>query len=205
MPVAKITAPDGRVARITVPDNASPEEAQLVISDYLSKISKAPSPESPQPSTMQQPTSEAQFEGVPSGREPTMWEKARPYVAPTLEGLGAAGGAIAGGILGLGTGGMATPAGAMLGGGLGLAGAREVIEAADVYFGDKAPRQGLSQVATPATNVLEGAAWEGGGRVVAPMVAKGAAKVMGTLRDYPRRGEKRFVSLRRRLRGRHNK
>lgn len=183
MPVAKITAPDGRVARITVPDNASPEEAQLVISDYLSKISKVPSPEEPQPSTMQQPTSEAQFEGVPSGREPTMWEKARPYVAPTLEGLGAAGGAIAGGILGLGTGGMATPAGAMLGGGLGLASAREVIEIADVYFGDKAPRQGLSQVVIPATNLLEGAVWEGGGRVVAPMVAKGAAKVMGTLRD----------------------
>ena len=182
MPVARITAPDGRVARITVPDSATPEEAQAVISDYLSKLS-APSPESA-PSVPAAPAGALpQSEGIPAGRQPTMWEQARPYVAPTLEGLGMAGGAIAGGALGLGTGGMATPAGAMLGGGLGLAGAREVLEAADVYFGDKAPRQGMSQVTTPVTNVLEGAAWEGGGRVVAPVVAKGAAKVMGTLKD----------------------
>lgn len=106
--------------------------------------------------------------------EPTatqsVYQSVRPFVAPTVEALGS----VAGGLLG-------TPAGplGMLGGaGLGYGISKEAMELADVYLGGKKPREGAAQVSEPLRNILEGATYEAGGRVAAPLIAKGAGKIM---------------------------
>ena len=117
-------------------------------------------------------------------QEPTTWEKIRPYVAPTIEGLAAGGGAIlgagAGTLLGPGPGNVA---GGIAGAGLGYGIAREGLNLADQYLGNKAPRQGAEQITEPLRNVLEGSTYEVGGRVAGPLIAKGVGKVinMGSL------------------------
>jgi hypothetical protein len=114
---------------------------------------------------------------IPAARtEPTTYEKIRPYVAPTVEALGAVGGAVAGTPLG--------PAGTVGGAGLGYGMAKEALNLADVYFGGKAPRQGADIVIEPVKNVLEGATFEAGGRVVAPLIGK-AIGAVADLRQIP--------------------
>lgn len=192
MPVARITAPDGRVARITVPEGASQEEAHAVIADFLSKLSAPPVAEAPVPKFGDPGVGDSDVPGYTplpeempqAAPEQNLWQKARPYVAPTVETLGAAGGGLAGGFLGGAAGGIGAIPGSAVGAGLGYAGAKELMEMGDVYFGGKAPRQGIEQqVAIPVRNVLEGAAYELGGQVAAPIIAKGVAKTVGTLKD----------------------
>jgi hypothetical protein len=91
-------------------------------------------------------------------------------VAPTIEALGTAGGALAGTALG--------PAGTIGGAGLGYGIAKELLELGDVYLGDKAPRQGAAQAVEPVRNVLEGATFETAGRVAGPLISKGVGKLM---------------------------
>jgi hypothetical protein len=111
---------------------------------------------------------------IPAPRaEPTTYEKVRPYVAPTVEALGAAGGATLGIPLG--------PAGIVGGAGLGYGMAKEALNLADIYMGGKAPRQGAEAVTEPVRNVLEGATFEAGGRVVAPLIGKAIGAVAGFL------------------------
>ena len=103
--------------------------------------------------------------------------KARKIAGPTIE----AGGAIIGGGLGatagtFGAGPVGTAAGGVAGAGLGYGIAKEALEAADVALGLKAPRQGAEIVTEPAKNILEGATYEAGGRVAAPIIAKGVGK-----------------------------
>jgi hypothetical protein len=102
---------------------------------------------------------------------------ARQMLGPTIE----AGGAIVGGLLGGGAGTVAGPVGTATGGvagaGLGYGIAKEALEQADVALGLKAPRTTEQLVTEPAKNILEGATYEAGGRVVAPVIAKGAGKV----------------------------
>jgi len=102
---------------------------------------------------------------------------ARQVLGPTIE----AGGAIVGGLLGGGAGTVAGPVGTATGGvagaGLGYGIAKEALEQADVALGLKAPRTTEQLVTEPAKNILEGATYEAGGRVVAPVIAKGASKV----------------------------
>jgi hypothetical protein len=102
---------------------------------------------------------------------------ARQVLGPTIE----AGGAIVGGILGGGAGTVAGPVGTATGGvagaGLGYGIAKEALEQADVALGLKAPRTTEQLITEPAKNILEGATYEAGGRVVAPVIAKGAGKV----------------------------
>lgn len=110
--------------------------------------------------------------GIPEPRkEPNMYETVRPYLAPTVEALGAAGGAVLGTPLG--------PLGTVSGAGLGYGVAKEAINLADIYMGGKAPRQGAEAITEPVKNVLEGATFETGGRVVAPYVGK----VVGAVAD----------------------
>lgn len=104
-------------------------------------------------------------------KEPNMYETVRPYLAPTVEALGAAGGAVLGTPLG--------PFGTVSGAGLGYGIAKEAINLADIYMGGKAPRQGAEAITEPVKNVLEGATFETGGRVVAPYVGK----VVGAVAD----------------------
>lgn len=126
---------------------------------------------------------------IPGGRqEPTMVQKiyqaVRPYAVPTVEALGAAGGGVLGTVAGTPAGPVGMATGAVGGAGLGYGIAKELIELADVNLGGKKPRQGAEQVVEPVRNVLEGATMEAGGRVVAPLLAKGVGKVMD-LRRIP--------------------
>ena len=105
-----------------------------------------------------------------------VYQAVRPYVAPLVE----AGGAIAGGLVGTPMG----PAGMVGGAGLGYGIAKEGLEMADVAMGMKPARQGAAQVAEPVRNVLEGATFEAGGRVLGPLVGKAIGKV-ADLRSMP--------------------
>lgn len=107
----------------------------------------------PQPSTAQQ-----------------AYQAVRPYVVPTVEALGS----VAGGLLGTPAG----PMGMVGGAGLGYGISKELIRGADVLAGVEKPREGAAQVTEPLRNVLEGATYEAGGRVVAPLLARGIGKVV---------------------------
>ena len=149
------------------------------------RATSAPLPQSLQPSAAQ-----VSPDAIPGARqEPTtiqrVYQSARPYVAPTIEALGAVGG----GLIGAGAGtlvapGLGTATGAVGGAGLGYGMAKELLELGDVYLGGKAPRQGMAQVTEPVRNVLEGTAFEAGGRVAGPLIAKGVGK-LADLRQIP--------------------
>jgi len=94
----------------------------------------------------------------------------RPVLAPTVETLGAVGGGLLGTPLG--------PAGIVGSSGLGYGIGKELIESADVGLGLKPPRQGAAILTEPLRNVVEGAAYEAGGRAIAPLVARGLNKVI---------------------------
>jgi hypothetical protein len=94
----------------------------------------------------------------------------RPVLAPTIE----MGGAVGVGLLGTPFG----PAGIVSGSGLGYGLAKEGLENIDVALGIKQPRQGAALLTQPLRNVVEGATYEAGGRVVAPYVAKGVNKLI---------------------------
>lgn len=97
------------------------------------------------------------------------YQAVRPYVVPTVEALGS----VAGGLLGTPAG----PLGMVGGAGLGYGISKELIRGADVLAGVEKPREGTALVTEPLQNVLEGATYEAGGRVVAPLLAKGVGKV----------------------------
>ena len=125
--------------------------------------------------------------GMPAQRKPpTTYERVREFVTPTVEMLGAAGG----GLLGAGAGtlvapGVGTATGAVGGAGLGYGMAKEALNLADIYIGGKAPRQGAAQVTEPIQNVLEGATYEAGGRLIGPAVGYVAGK-FADLRQIPK-------------------
>jgi len=103
----------------------------------------------------------------------------RPVLAPTIETAGAISGGLLGGTAGtFGAGPVGTATGGVFGAGLGYGLAREGLEAVDVGLGIKQPRQGAAIVAEPIRNVVEGAAFEAGGRVVAPLVTRGVNKLI---------------------------
>jgi hypothetical protein len=92
---------------------------------------------------------------------------AKPVVAPTVEALGAVGGGLLGTPLG--------PAGVVGGAGLGYGMAKEALKLGDIYLGGMTPEEAKTE---PVKNILEGATYEAGGRVVAPLLAKGVGKVI---------------------------
>jgi hypothetical protein len=124
----------------------------------------------------------APAEGMPSAprQELTTGQKVyqavRPYVEPTATALGAVGGGLVGAPMG--------PLGAVGGAGLGYGIAKQAMTAADVGMGMRPAAQGADIVAEPVKNVLEGATYEAGGRVVAPLIGKAAGAVMD-LRQMP--------------------
>jgi len=92
---------------------------------------------------------------------------ARPVVAPTVEAMGAVGGGLLGSPLG--------PPGIVGGAGLGYGMAKEALKLGDIYLGGMTPEQAQTQ---PVRNVLEGATYEAGGRVVAKGLSAGIGKVV---------------------------
>jgi hypothetical protein len=183
MPIARFQLPDGRIGRFEVPEGTTPEQAQSLIQAQLPALSQPAAqqlPESLRPRT-------AAPEGIPGARqESNLWQKVRPYVAPTVEALGAGAGGLIGGGAGLmGGGPVGAAAGGVAGAGLGYGIAKEALELGDVYLGGKAPRQGAAQIVEPVRNVLEGATFEAGGRVAGPLIAQGVGK-LADLRQIPK-------------------
>lgn len=103
----------------------------------------------------------------------SVYNAVRPYVAPTVEALGS----VAGGLLGTPMG----PLGVVGGAGLGYGISKEALGLADQYLGGQKPREGVAQITEPLQNILEGATYEVGGRVAAPIIAKGLGKVADVL------------------------
>jgi hypothetical protein len=156
--------------------------------DEIRRVQAAPAlPTSLQPS-MRADT------GIPVERKPpTTYERVREFITPTVEMLGAAGG----GLIGAGAGtmvlpGVGTATGAVGGAGLGYGMAKEALNLADIYIGGKAPRQGAAQVTEPVRNVLEGATFEAGGRVLGPAIGYVAGKV-ADLRQIPQQKAAKIV------------
>lgn len=179
-----VRLPDGTIIR-GVPDGMSKAEltAKLQANGY--DVSKLTAPAAPQLPESLRPRTAAP-DGIPGARQDTsLYSRVRPFVAPTLEALGAGGGALLGGAAGTVLGPVGTATGAVGGAGLGYGMAKELLELGDVYLGGKAPRQGAAQVIEPVRNVLEGATFEAGGRVAGPLIQKGVGKVMD-LRQIPK-------------------
>lgn len=182
MPIARVQLPDGRIGRFEVPEGTTPEQAQSMIQAQLPALSQPAAPQLPE--SLRPRT--AAPEGIPGARQDaSLYSRVRPFVAPTLEALGAGGGALLGGAAGTVLGPVGTATGAVGGAGLGYGIAKEALELADVYLGGKAPRQGAAQVVEPVRNILEGATFEVGGRVAGPLIQKGLGKVMD-LRQIPK-------------------
>jgi len=122
----------------------------------------------PQEFTVQTPEGrnvavDVQFPSAPVNEIPTR-RKVAEFLAPTVEALGTAGGAV------LGT--AAGPLGTLAGAGAGFAGAKELMRLA---AGDAGAETLPQSAARQAKNVLEGATMEAFGRgIVAPAISKGA-------------------------------
>jgi len=95
--------------------------------------------------------------------------KTRQIAGPTVEMLSTVGGGALGAPLG--------PAGVVGGAGLGYGIGQELLQQADVALGLRAPRTTEQMITEPAKNILTGATFEAGGRVAAPILAKGAEKI----------------------------
>jgi hypothetical protein len=171
MTIARFEMPDGRIAKFEVPTGTTPEQAQTLATQYFTPVETTAKRENVLP------------ERAPDWAKnyPKLYEgavTARQMLGPTIE----AAGGIAGGIIGGGGGTIAGPvgtvAGSVAGAGLGYGIVKEGLEAADVYLGLKEPRKGANIALEPAKNILEGATYEVGGRVAAPIIAKGLGKVV---------------------------
>jgi len=165
----RVQGPDGAVHVFEGPDDATPAQVEAFAAQTFGAAPKLGKT------------------GIPAERKPpTTYERVREFITPTVEMLGAAGG----GLLGAGAGtlvapGVGTATGAVGGAGLGYGMAKEALNLADIYIGGKAPRQGAAQVTEPIQNVLEGATYEAGGRLIGPAVGYVAGKV-ADLRQIPK-------------------
>ena len=125
-------------------------------------------------------TEDMASEGIPKPRTPE-WgvenpmtykalKGAREYLGPTVEALGGVGGAVLGSVGGL--------PGAIVGGAAGYGLGTELTHQADVALGLKPPGTAVQNATRATKEMLTGATFDVGGRVVAPVVAAGIGKVM---------------------------
>ena len=161
--IYKVRDPSGAIREIEGPEGASDEQVIAKAKELFA----APAPAA---------------EGMPAAPQQELttgqkiYQAVRPYVEPTVTALGAVGGGLVGAPLGV--------PGAIGGAGLGYGMAKQAMTAADVGMGMRPAAQGLDIVAEPVKNVLEGATYEVGGRVVAPLFGKAAGAFMD-LRQIP--------------------
>ena len=156
------------------------------LADEIRRVRAAPT--APEVPTALQPSTRVET-GIPGPRQDLttgqrVYQAVRPYVAPLVE----AGGAIGGGLLGTSMG----PPGVVGGAGLGYGIAKEGLELADVAMGMKPPRQGAEQVVEPARNILEGATFEAGGRVLGQALGYVGGKI-ADLRQIPQQKAAKIV------------
>ena len=166
--IYKIRDPSGAIREIEGPEGATDDQVIAKAKELFADPAPTPAP--------------AAVEGMPTAprQELTTGQKvyqaARPYIEPTVTALGTVGGGLAGTSVG--------PLGTLGGAGLGYGIAKQGMTVADVAMGMRPAAQGLDIVAEPAKNVLEGATYEAGGRVVAPLLSKAVGAVMD-LRQMP--------------------
>jgi hypothetical protein len=161
--IYKVRDPSGAIREIEGPEGATDDQVIAKAKELFA--APAPAAES-MPAAPQQELTTGQ----------KIYQAVRPYVEPTVTALGAVGGGLVGTPMG--------PLGAVGGAGLGYGMAKQAMTAADVGMGMRPAAQGLDIVAEPVKNVLEGATYETGGRVVAPLFSKAASAVMD-LRQIP--------------------
>jgi hypothetical protein len=162
----RVQGPDGTVHVFEGPDNATPAQVEAFAAQTFGAAPKATSAKAPPPTR----GSAGMFDMLSAPFEMGAALAAKPrkeqveFVAPAVEALGSAGGAI------VGTG--AGPLGTVVGAGAGYAGAKELLRlAAGESGGETIPQAATRQ----AKNILEGATIEAFGRgVVSPVIAKGA-------------------------------
>jgi hypothetical protein len=176
-----VRLPDGTVIK-NVPDGMSKADftAKLKANGYdISKL-EAPAPAASEIPGQRIIPEWAQRNPITYGVVST----ARDVLGPTVQALGAAGGAVGGAAAATPTGPVGMAAGGVAGAGLGYGTATEGLEALDVALGFKKPRTGAAMVTEPIKNVLEGSTYEAGGRVVAPYIGK-AIGAVADLRQLP--------------------
>ena len=162
----RVQGPDGTVHVFEGPDNATPAQVEAFAAQTFGAAPKATSAKAPTPTR----GSAGMFDMLSAPFEMGAALAAKPrkeqveFVAPAVEALGSAGGAI------VGTG--AGPLGTVVGAGAGYAGAKELLRlAAGESGGETIPQAATRQ----AKNIFEGATIEAFGRgVVSPVIAKGA-------------------------------
>ena len=173
-----VRLPDGTIIK-GVPDGMSKADltAKLAANGYdVAKLSAASTPvpapaAAPTPATVAPATAPAQ-NGIPLGR------RIIETVEPTVEMLGAAGGGMLGTPLG--------PAGIVGGAGLGYGLAKGGLRTLKTALGyEQGPQSAGEALTTGAQDVLTGATLEAGGRVVAPLIAKGVGAI-ADLRQIPK-------------------
>jgi hypothetical protein len=170
--IYKVRDPQGNIREIKGPAGASDDE---VITQAQKLFGAAPAQPQPQAPTNEIPTRQRSgpldFLTIPFQMGESLAQKPRKeqveFIAPAVEALGTAGGAV------LGT--AAGPLGTLAGAGAGFAGAKELMRLA---AGDAGAETLPQSAARQAKNVLEGATMEAFGRgVVAPVIGKGAEYV----------------------------
>ena len=183
MPVARFELPDGRIARFEVPEGTTPEQAQSLIQAQLPSLTGGAAQQPALPQALQPSVAQVAPSEIPGPRRELttaqrVYQAVRPYVEPIVTTGGAIGGGLLGGAAGtFGAGPVGTAAGGVAGAGLGYGIGKEAIEAADVLMGMKPPRTGAAVAVEPVRNVLEGAAFEAGGRVAGPLIGKALGKL----------------------------
>jgi hypothetical protein len=161
-----------------LPDGLSNEQAIAKIQGYLGikppesdetarLAARYPAPLSEQIPGYGKPTPPAKNEPNLSLSQLLYRNIAKPVIAPTVEAMGAVGG----GLLGIPMG----PPGIVGGAGLGYGMAKEALKLGDIYLGGMTPEEAQTQ---PVKNILEGATYEAGGRVVAQGLSAGVGKLM---------------------------
>ena len=177
MPVARFQMPDGRIARFEVPEGTSPEQAQSLMEAHFAT-----------PATRGAAMGEIPTAGAPQApaKEPGIYEQyVRPFLEPAITTAGAVGGGLLGATAGtFGAGPVGTAAGGVAGASLGYGLGKEGMQLLDVAMGARQPRQGAAQVVEPVQNLLEGAAFEAGGRALGPAIGAVAGKI-ADLRKLP--------------------
>lgn len=164
-----VRLPDGTIIK-GVPDGMSKADltAKLAANGYdVAKLNAAPAP-----APVAAPAAAPAQTGIPLGR------RIIETVEPTVEMLGAAGGGMLGTPLG--------PAGIVGGAGLGYGLAKGGLRTLKTALGyEQGPQSASEALTTGAQDVLTGATLEAGGRVVAPLIAKGVGAIVD-LRQIPK-------------------
>lgn len=161
----RVQGPDGTVHVFEGPDNATPAQIESFAAQTFGAAPKATPAEAPAARGRA-----GMFDMLSAPFEMGAALAAKPrkeqveFIAPAVEALGSAGGAIVGSSAG--------PLGTVTGAGAGYAGAKELLRLAAGEGGKETlPQSAVRQ----AQNVLEGATMEAFGRgVVSPVIAKGA-------------------------------